>query len=278
MSSPTTPADAPPEDLRARPADEDEGAFEPMPDLQEEDDPEREVTSTVALFEGDEGGLELAQRKALVALLKQRFISNATHPREWRALVANPRPIRARLNDLFLELHLDRDREVALKRQVLPEGGGRFPTLLYDAAWSREETIALVYLRSRYRREQATGARRAFVDKDDILAFIAQHRPEHATDESGDARRAERAVEAVHRTGLLVGASTDERFEISNAIEVLLPLPRLTELLRWLQEQNATSAATPAAAECLGTADADAEADAEAGASAGTADPDESEL
>lgn len=208
-----------------------------------------EPTSTLAVFEGDEGSLQLAQRRALVALIKKRFISARTDTKEWAALVANPRPIRTRLNDLFLELVLDLEREVAYKRQVAPEGGGRpFPTLLYDKPWGREETLALVYLRTRHRNEQAAGADRAFVDRNDIVDFIAQHRPESATDRSGDARKAYTAVENIFKTGLLIGPSTGERFEISNAIEVLLPLEKLNELLAWMREQNETGSSdnTPA--------------------------------
>ncbi|WNV90360.1 DUF4194 domain-containing protein [Umezawaea sp. Da 62-37] len=203
------------------------------------DDPERERTSTVALFEGDEGGLEVDQRRALVVLLKQRFITGRTNPKEWRALTRNPRPIRARLNDLFLQLYLDTEREVAYKRQVVPEGGGRpFPTLLHDAPWGREDTILLVFLRSRFRSEQAAGANRVFVDRDDILEFVDQHRPEHATDQSGDAKRATKAIETLYTAGLLMGPRTADRFEISNAVEVLLSMEKLTELLAWLRHQN----------------------------------------
>ena len=210
----------------------------PADDL-DPDDPERERTSSVALFEGDEGGLELDQRKALAVLLKQRFISGRTHPKEWRALTRNPRPIRARLNDLFLELHLDTDREVAFKRQVAPEGGGRpFPTLLYDAPWGREDTILLVFLRSRFRSEKAAGAERVFVDREDMLEFVEQHRPAHATDQSGDGRRAAKAIETLYSAGLLIGRSTGDRFEVSNAIEVLLPMEKLQQLLAWLRTQN----------------------------------------
>jgi hypothetical protein len=206
------------------------------------DDPEREISSSIALFEGDDGGLEPDQRRALVALLKQRFISGRTHPKEWRALTRNPRPIRARLNDLFLQLHLDAEREVAYKRQVAPEGGGRpFPTLLHDVPWGREDTILLVFLRSRFRSEQAAGAERVFVDRDDMLEFVEQHRPEHATDRAGDAKRAQKAVEALYKAGLLIGPSTAERFEVSSAIEVLLPMEKLTELLTWLRRQNRTA-------------------------------------
>jgi hypothetical protein len=203
------------------------------------DDPERELSSTLALFEGDEGGLELAQRRALVALLKHRFISARTHQREWNALVANPRLIRTRLNDLFLDLHLDPDREVAYKRQVAPEGGGRpFPTLLHDTPWGREDTVLLVYLRSHCHSERAKGAERVFVDKIDMLEHIAQNRPGSATDQSGDAKRATKAVETLYRAGLLIGPTDADRFEVSRAIEVLLPMPKLHELLAWLRTQT----------------------------------------
>lgn len=205
------------------------------------DNPDRERTSTVALFEGDEGGLEVDQRRALVVLLKQRFISGRTHPKEWQALTRNPRPIRARLNDLFLELRMDTDREVAYKRQISPEGGGRpYPTLLYDAPWGREDTLLLIYLRSRFRSEQAAGADKVFVDREEMLEFVEQHRPPHATDQVGDAKRAGKAVEALYKAGLLIGPSTGDRFEVSNAIEVLLPMEKLAELLTWLRAQHGT--------------------------------------
>jgi hypothetical protein len=215
--------------------DADEAAADPFG----VDDPERELTSTVALFEGDEGGLEEAQRRALVVLLKHRFISAPTHPREWKVLVVNPRPIRSRLNDLFLDLVLDTDREVAYKRPVNNESGSRpYPTLLHDTPWGREDTILLVYLRSRFRAEDAAGAERVFVDRADMLDHIAAHRPDRATDVAGDAKRAAKAVETVYRAGLLIGASTGDRFEISRAIEVLLPMEKLQDLLTWLRQQN----------------------------------------
>ena len=202
------------------------------------DDPDREATTSVSLFEGDEGGLEYAERRALVTLLKQRFISARTHPRDWRALTENERLIRARLNDLFLELQIDPVREVAWKRQAVSETGQKFPTLLYDAAWSREETIVLVHLRDRFRAATAAGEGRVYVDREDLVDHVAGFRPPHATDIAGDEKRARNAVSNVNRAGLLIGAPTDDRFEISEAIEPLLPLELLRELLASLQRTN----------------------------------------
>ena len=214
------------------------------PALAEDPDDEYapEDGSSVSLFEGDEGGLAYGQRHALVTLLKQRFISARTHPRDWAVLVEHERLLRSRLNDLFLDLAIDRRREVAWKRQASSETGGRFPTLLYDAAWSREETLVLVHLRDRLRAGVAGGDTRVFVDRDDLLDYIASYRPAHATDEAGDEKRARNAVASIVKSGLLIGAVGDDRYEISEAVEPLLPLELLQELLESLRRANAESA------------------------------------
>jgi len=192
-------------------------------------------SDSVSLFEGDEGGLDYAQRHALVTLLKQRFVSARTHPRDWQVLVEHERVLRSRLNDLFLDLQVDRVREVAWKRQASPETGGRFPTLLYDAAWLREETLVLIHLRDRLRAGLAGGEARVYVDREDLVDYVASFRPRHATDVAGDEKRARNAVASIVKAGLLIGGSTDERFEISEAIEPLMPLELLQELLAALQ-------------------------------------------
>lgn len=210
-------------------------------DLDQELDGELLDDGSVSLFEGDEGGLEHAQRHALVTLLKQRFISARTHPRDWQVLLDHERVLRSRLNDLFLDLAVDRAREVAWKRQAVSETGSRFPTLLYDAAWSREETLVLVHLRDRLRAGHAGGDARLFVDREDVVSYVETFRPAHATDEAGDEKRARAAVATVVKSGLLIGAVGDDRYEISEAVEPLLPLELLQELLEALRRANGTA-------------------------------------
>ncbi len=204
--------------------------------------------TSVSLFEGDEGGLEYAQRHALVTLLKQRFVSARTHPRDWQVLVEHERVLRSRLNDLFLDLVVDRSREVAWKRQASSETGGRYPTLLHDTAWSREETLVLVHLRDRLRAGLGSGDARVYIDRDDIVAYVASFRPPHATDEAGDEKRARNAVQSVQKAGLLIATAAEDRFEISEAVEPLLPLELLRELLEALQRANGTGEEEQAAA------------------------------
>ena len=199
-----------------------------------------EAPSTHALFEGDEGGLDLEERRALVVLLKNRFITSESHPREWRAINVSRQRIAGRLNDLFLELVISPEREVAFKRPV--GGSGEFPTLLHDTAWQREETALLVFLRVRSRSEQARGEVHARVSHAELVEYLRENRPDSATNRVADDRRANRAIEALKSAGLLVKTVEDGVFRISPAIEPMLPVTALNNLLTWLNLRTAAGA------------------------------------
>jgi len=192
-----------------------------------------------SLFEGDEGGLTALQRRTLVLLLKHRYISAALQPAEWQTLLHSQSLLKSRLNDVFLDLHIDLHYEVAFKRQAIAEGGDRFPTLLHDVSYTREETILLVLLRQRFRSERANGHDIVIVDRDNLIENVGHFRPEHATDRWGDARKATAAVDSLAKARVLLKTSDPDRFRISAVIEVLLPVERLSELLEWLVTQNA---------------------------------------
>ena len=212
-------------------------------------------SESLSLFEGDDGGLAIDQRKTLVLILKHRYISAAQQPAEWRTLLASTTLLKSRLNDLFLDLHIDHHYEVAFKRQATPEGGDRFPTLLYDAAYTREETILLVLLRQRFRSERANGQELVLVDRDNLLDNVAHFRPEHATDRSGDIRRANGAIDSLVKARVLLKTSDPDRFRVSPVIEVLLPVERLAELLEWLVAENRGETATTLDNQASGTGD-----------------------
>jgi hypothetical protein len=204
-------------------------------------EPDSDEESSLSLFDGDEGGMTLEQRKALVSILKHRYISAASQPAEWRALLESQLLIKSRLNDVFLDLHIDHTHEIAFKRQAHPEGEGRFPTLLHDIAYTREETILLVFLRQRFRSERADGVHDVFIDRDELLDQVEHFRPLHATDRSGDTRKSENALDSLRRAGILLKTADEHRLQISPVIEVLLPLPRLAELLDWVLGTNGSA-------------------------------------
>ncbi len=199
--------------------------------------------STLALFPDDSGGLSLPQRRAFVCLLKNRFVSATGNPLEWRVIRENPEPFKSRLNDMFLDLHLDLQHEVVFKRQAASDGGGReFPTLLHDTAYTREETILLAFLRMRFQSERSSGHEDVTVDRDEILTHVASFRPAHATNRSGDAAKAANAVDNLIKAKVLRKTNDNDRLRVSPVIAVLLPLPRLRELLEWLMFQNGATA------------------------------------
>jgi hypothetical protein len=197
---------------------------------------------SLSLFEGDEGTLLYEQRRTLVFLLKHRYMSAEQHPAEWRTLMDAQIQIRSRLNDLFLDLHIDTKAEIAFKRQAVPEGDGRFPTLLHDFAYTREETILLIFLRQRFRSERADGADAVLVDREELLDAVAHFRPTDANDRAGDARKVENAIQSLQRSGILLKTGDEQRLRIAPVIEVLLPLPRLQKLLDTLLNLNGKTA------------------------------------
>ena len=221
-----------------------DASWDDAPDFYDRDDDatveDAEIT-TFALFAGDEGGLSDRQRRTLVALLKHRYISAETHEDEWRTLIETPGAIKSRLNDMFLDLHLDTHAQVAFKRQAVPDTVGRFPTVLHDIAYSREETILLVFLRQRFVSERGAGHEQVIVDRDDLASYVTGFRPDHATNVSGDGKRTENAIDSLLKAKILLKTADPERLQISPVIEVLLPLPRLGELLEWLIGRNTGS-------------------------------------
>ncbi|MGN7189481.1 DUF4194 domain-containing protein [Curtobacterium sp. MCBA15_004] len=197
-------------------------------------DEERDET-TFALFEGDEGRLDEPQRRALVALLRNTYVSARTHADEWRAITDGEHQLRSRCNDLFLELHVDRVREVAWKRQARSESQRRtFPTLLRDVPYTREETIVLVYLRMRLRADARPGLDQVVVDRSEILGHVAGFLPP-TTDRTRDESRVAKAIDRLVTSRILVKTTDPDRFRVASVVEVLLPLDQLRDLDRWLQ-------------------------------------------
>jgi hypothetical protein len=190
------------------------------------------------LFSGDTGQLTQDVRETLVTLLKRRYISSERHGKDWRIVQANEAALRTRLNDLFLDLVIDRDYEVAYKRQAIADTGTKFPTLLYDQAWNREETILLVHLRRMIRRTQKAGEDAVFVDRGELVDEVASFRPASSTNEVRDKNAANNAVDALIKNDILLRTPESDRYLVSPIIEVLLPVEKVQNLAAWLSAQN----------------------------------------
>jgi Domain of unknown function (DUF4194) len=198
-----------------------------------------------SLFEGDLGQLAVEVRRVLVTVLKKRYVSAERDPDVWRILMENRTALETRLNDMFLQLIVNRDYGVAYKRQAVPDGGGTFPTLLHNAAYSREQTILMVHLRGVFRSGLSDGAETVFVDSQELIGEVANYLPEGTTNKVDADRAAQRAVEALYKSDILLQTPEQGRYRISPIIEVLLPVGRLQELAESLSQSWASPGDEP---------------------------------
>jgi len=199
-----------------------------------EDDPEE-------LFAGDRGVLDPAVRRVLVRLLQRRFLLADRQQAEWAVLMENQQVIESRLHDLFVRLIVDLDRGVAYKQQVRSDEL-EVPILLKDDAYTRTETLVLVYLRTVYQRESSAGENSARVDVEEVEQTVLTY----VTEADGDIARRQRSI----RTALarlasegLVDEESEGRYRISPLVEIVLSADRLRELDQWLREQTRTDSA-----------------------------------
>ncbi|MEV7875212.1 DUF4194 domain-containing protein [Microbacterium sp. NPDC089188] len=216
-----------------------------------------------ALFAGDRGVLDADVRRVLVRILQRRFLLAESSPTEWKLLLAHQQTIESRLNDLFVRLVVDHSRGVAYKEQVRSDELD-VPILLKDEAYSRAETLVLVYLRTVFQRETTAGTGSARVDVEEVEQTVLTYFSESDGTRASQQRAVRTAIARLDREGIIEEES-EGRYRIGPLIEIVLSAETLRELQRWLDEQT-TDAATPA----VRNAEADAEAEAELVASGTT--------
>lgn len=224
MSDTTAPA---PEAAPAAPAPADSAApfIAPVP---MEADPEE-------CFAGDRGVLDPEVRRVLVRLLQRRVVTSERHPDEWRVLLAHQQVVESRLHDLFVRLVVDPERGIAYKQQVRSDEFD-VPILLRDEAYSRAETLVLVYLRTVYQRESTAGEPSARVDVEEVEQTVLTY----FTDADGGTARRQKSIRqalARLRQEGIVDEESEGRYRISPLIEVVLSADRLRELNDWLRAQ-----------------------------------------
>jgi hypothetical protein len=184
--------------------------------------------SKTSLWPDDTGSLTVGARRALVLLLKRQHVWAARNPKEWAWLLRWQFEIESRLNDLFLELVVDQEHEVAYKRQAARDVGRQFTTLLHDNVYSREEAAVLLHIREVYQREIRAGNEAAYVDKRDLVTELDYVRPERTKDHKKADGYLDNAFKSLTKDGfLLADRNNEDRLRVSPIIEVLLTVERV---------------------------------------------------
>lgn len=208
-------------------------------------------SSDVILFEGDQGTLNFEARSALVAVLKNNYVSHDRHPKVWVWLVKYRRDVESRLNELFLELMFDVEHGLAYKQQVPNK---RFPTVMStpNRAYTWTETILLRHLREIYGDELGRdGNANVVVSRAEMLERLQNDKSSRSNDEAAQSRDAEKAFAALVSADILISMrdSDGDRFRISPVIVPLVSVDKLRALSDFLDrldnDENSTEGDAP---------------------------------
>jgi hypothetical protein len=200
---------------------------------------------TNTLFIGDGGELQLDTRRALVQLLQGPSLDGRRHPKLWPILVRDEIIIRRRLAELFLELVIDLDVQVAFTRQA-DTGDLEVPLLLRRAQLTFIDSILLLHLRQRLTQADTQGER-AVVSIEEIVEYLIPYERTANTDRSGFTKRVHASIEKIKKHSILQKIrSSDDRLEISPTLKLLFSAEEIQALTYLYQRMAAGEAHTQA--------------------------------
>ena len=202
-----------------------------------------EQVSGQALYQGDSGDLALDARRVLVQLLAGPALDGRRHSRLWPILIRDEAAIRSRLSELFLQLVIDRDVQVAFTRQA-DTGDLEVPRLLRRANLTLLDSILLLHLRQRLTQAETHGER-AVVSSDEIVEFLGVYEQAGNTDRALFEKRLHASIEKIKKHSILrkIRAS-DNRFEISPTLKLLFSAEEIQALTRIYRDRQALGAAS----------------------------------
>lgn len=186
------------------------------------------------LFLGDHGELALDTRRALVQLLAGPSIDARRHSKIWSVLVRDERLIRRRLSELFLDLVIDTEIQIAFTRQA-DTGDLETPTLLRRAQLSFIDSILLLHLRQRLTLANNQGERAVISTKEMTDALIMYERAAN-TDHVGFTKRIHASIEKIKKHNILQKLrASEDRYEIAPTLKLLFSADEIQALIALYQ-------------------------------------------
>lgn len=184
-----------------------------------------------ATFLGDTGSLPIDTRRVLVQLLLGPSVDARRQTKLWPVLLRDESIVRSRLHDLFLEVVIDHEQQVAFTRQVTSEEL-EVPILLRKASLTFLETALLLFLRQRLTQADAQGER-AVVSLADMQEHLGVFERDSNPDHAKFGRQVVNAVDKAKKLSLLQRIrSSDERYEVSPTLKLLFSAEEIQQLTR----------------------------------------------
>ncbi len=200
-----------------------------------------EASNPARSFAGDAGELPLETRRVLVQLLLGPAVDAQRQSKLWPVLLRDERVIRSRLHELFLELVVDHDQQVAYTRQVVdPEL--EIPVLLRRASLTFLQSALLLFLREQLILAEARGER-AVVSREEMQEHLAPYQPAESRDQAKFAKQTAGAVERAKELNLLRKLrGSDERYEVSPTLKLLFSAEEILSLTATYQRLGESAA------------------------------------
>jgi hypothetical protein len=168
-------------------------------------------------------------RRALVALLMNRYVSRGRHRAAWEGILSFENELRARLDEMYLDLVVDQEADVAFKRQ---QDGEDVPRVLRrEKALTRDASFVLVFLRREYTFADLDDGP-AMITREQIGEFLRAYREDGDGDDARFSRRVDAAINMLIRPWQILepDPAVDYLFTIS---PVIVPLIGADEMHRF---------------------------------------------
>lgn len=187
--------------------------------------------ASAALYPDDRGTLPFETRRVLVQLLSGPSIDGRRHSKLWPILVRDEELLRSRLSDLFLDLIIDYDQQVAFTRQA-QANDLEAPVLLRRLPLTFIDSALLLYLRSLLTTADARGER-ATVDEEDILEHLLVYEPTANTDHAGFNKRVQASIKKMKDNNMLQKLrGSEQRYEVAPTLKLLFSAEEIQALTR----------------------------------------------
>ncbi|MDR2957038.1 MAG: DUF4194 domain-containing protein [Coriobacteriales bacterium] len=224
---------------------------------------EAEQTNLNRLTASDYGLLPQATRSALVQLLKGPYISEAQNPNVWATILQAEDEIKQRLGDLFLELIIDTEINVAFIRNMYSEDQ-ELPKVVRSHSLTLLDTALVLFLREQLLNAEATG-RRVYIDRSDIQDSLSVYRNLLLIDETAFIDRVNTSITRMKNQSVLLPTVEVNRYEISPILRLIFDADQVLtvtkEISRLIDESRGKSHDGDADSDLDGDADGDADSD-----------------
>lgn len=190
-----------------------------------------EETAFVGLFAGDTGQLRLDTRRVIVQLLLGPSLEARRQSKLWPVLVRDEAMVRSRLHELFLDLVIDREQEVAFTRQV-GSSELELPVLLRRTPLTLLDSALLLYLRQRLTESDAQ-LERAVVSTQEMSEHLSMFQRDANTDHARFAKQIQHAIDNAVKYSLLRRLrNAGDRFEVAATLKLLFSAEQIQTLGR----------------------------------------------